>query len=51
MKGMNHPGRLAMPMYAIATIPLFNRLSEDAKQVWYADDAAALGTTEQLRVW
>ena len=26
-------------------------LSEDAKQVWYADDDAALGTTEQLRVW
>ena len=38
-----------MPIFAIAAIPLINRLSEDTKQVWYADDI--VGTTEQLCVW
>ena len=37
-----------MPMYAIATVPLIKRLS---KQVRYADDAAAVGSVEKVRLW
>ena len=37
---------LAMPMYAMATIPFINHLGnvEDLKQVWYADDTSAVGS-------
>ena len=44
---------LAMPLYAIATIPLIKRLSSvpDVKQVWYADDASASGRLSSLRSW
>lgn len=36
----------ALAMYAIATIPFINHLGnvEDLKQVWYADDASAVGS-------
>lgn len=39
-----------MPMYALATIPLINRLdiTVDLKQVWYADDASASGSLTRL---
>ena len=40
-----------MPMYAIATIPLIWRISNSVTQVWYADDAAALGSVTELRNW
>ena len=42
---------LAMPMYAIATIPLIRRLPKSATQIWYADDAAALDSITDLRNW
>ena len=40
-----------MPMYALATIPLINKLKGYSKQIWYADDAAAVGKLAELRVW
>ena len=40
-----------MPMYALATIPLIKKLEGNYKQVWYADDAAAVGKIEDLRNW
>ena len=40
-----------MPMYAIATIPLIRRLPKSVTQIWYADDAAALGSITDLRNW
>ena len=40
-----------MPMYAIATVPLVQRLNKDVKQVWYADDASSLGKIDQIRGW
>jgi len=40
-----------MPMYAVATLPLIKRLPESVTQVWYADDASALGSTFNLRAW
>ncbi len=41
-----------MPMYALATIPLINKLSNNnTTQIWYADDAAAVGKLSDLREW
>ena len=42
---------LAMPMYALATLPLIKRLPSTVKQTWYADDAAATGKIASLRTW
>ena len=38
-----------MPMYALATVPLIKKLPGNYKQVWYADDAAAVGKIVDLR--
>ena len=40
-----------MPMYALATLPLSERLPNAVTQVWYADDACACGSIAQLRQW
>ena len=40
-----------MPMYAIATIPLIKSLNQNLSQVWYADDATAVGKISTLRDW
>ena len=40
-----------MPMYALATIPLIQKLSSDVLQVWYADDATAAGKLPSVREW
>ena len=52
-EGTTQGDPLAMPLYALATIPLINRLSSvpDVKQVWYADDASAAGRLSSLRSW
>ena len=42
---------IGVGMYALATIPLVRRLHDFAKQVWYADDAAACDTLSHLRQW
>ena len=38
-------------MYALATIPLIKKLDGLCKQIWYADDAAAVGKITDLRDW
>ena len=52
-EGTTQGDPLAMPMYALATIPLIKYLSSTSStvQVWYADDAAASGSLTSLRVW
>ena len=52
-EGTTQGDPLAMPLYALATIPLINRLGRvpDLKQVWYADDASASGRLSSLRSW
>ena len=51
-EGTTQGDPFAMPMYALATVPLINRLSKGSiKQIWYADDAAAVGKVSQLREW
>ena len=50
-EGMTQGDPLAMPLYAIATLPLIRSLNADVKQVWYADDASACGKIQALRSW
>ena len=52
-EGTTQGDPLAMPLYALATIPLINNLSSvpETKQVWYADDASASGSLSALRSW
>ena len=40
-----------MPMYAISVVPVIRQLMGMARQVWYADDAAAGGSLLQLKDW
>ena len=42
-EGTTQGDPLAIPMYALATIPLIKKLHRNYKQVWYVDDAAAVG--------
>ena len=53
VEGTTQGDPLAMPFYAMATIPLINKLGENSttKQVWYADDASALSKIPDLRAW
>ena len=50
-EGTTQGDPLAMPMYALATIPLIKELDGHCKQTWYADDAAAVGKITDLRDW
>ena len=50
-EGTTQGDPLAMPMYALATLPLIERLPGEVAQVWYADDACAVGSITQLRKW
>ena len=52
-EGTTQGDPLAMPMYAMATLPLISHLSStsDAKQVWYADDSSAVGSLESISLW
>ena len=50
-EGTTQGDPLAMPMYGLATIPLIRRLEGLCRQIWYADDSAAIGTVEQLLAW
>ncbi len=50
-EGTTQGDPLAMPMYALATIPLIRKLEGNHKQIWYADDAAAVGKITKLRDW
>ena len=52
-EGATQGDPIAMTLYALATIPLINRLAStpDVKQVWYADDASAAGHITSLRRW
>lgn len=50
-EGTTQGDPLAMPMYALATIPLIRELIGTCKQFWYADDAAVVGKLTDLRDW
>ena len=50
-EGTTQGDPLAMPMYALATIPLIKKLEGNNKQVWYADDSAGVGKIPDLHTW
>ena len=53
-EGTTQGDPLAMPMYAIATLPLIHGLNDpdsSTSQLWYADDATATGSLSHLRSW
>ena len=50
-EGTTQGDPLAMAIYAIATVPLIKRLSQEVTQIWYADDAASMGKIHQIREW
>ena len=53
-EGTTQGDPLAMPMYALATIPLIRNLKDsmsDVNQVWYADDTSGAGKITRLWEW
>ena len=53
-EGTTQGDPLAMPMYALATIPLIKNLKTkvpEVNQIWYADDASGSGKISKLRDW
>ena len=51
-EGITQGNPLAIPFYALATLPLIDSLSKDAPevtQIWYADDANAIGRLADLK--
>jgi len=50
-EGTTQGDPLAMPFYALAILPLIQRLPDMVKQTWYADDASACGDLHNLRFW
>ena len=50
-EGTTQGDPLAMAMYGLATIPLIRKLDGHCKQVWYADDSAAIGPVDRVKHW
>ena len=51
-EGTTQGDPLAMPMYALAILPLIHHVNHDIDQIWYADDATATGKiTHNLLTW
>ena len=50
-EGTTQGDPLAMPMYAIAILPLIHRVNVGVKQLWYADDATTTGCIAALQEW
>lgn len=51
-EGTTQGDPLSMAMFALASIPLINRISTpSATQIWFADDAGAGGKVKALRHW
>ena len=48
-EGTTQGDPLAMPFYALATVPLIKMLPKSVKHIWYADDAIAIGSLHYLR--
>ena len=53
LQGTTQGDPLAMPMYALATVPLIAKLSEvdSVSQTWFADDASACGKLPDVYNW
>ena len=42
---------LAVAMFVLAMLPLIDRVSREARQIWYDDDASAGGKMDGIRAW
>ena len=54
MEGTTQGDPLAMPMYAVASVPLIDRLettNSGARQLWFADDSSNAGKLTTLKAW
>ena len=40
-----------MAMFALAMVPLIDKVSSEVRQIWYADDASAGGKLDGLSAW
>ena len=50
-EGTTQGDPLAMAMFALAMVPLINKMDGEVQQIWYADDASASGKMDGLRAW
>ncbi len=50
-EGTTQGDPLSMAIYGLATVPLIRKLEGHCKQVWYVDDAAAIGPVNKLKLW
>ena len=51
-EGTTQGDPMGMPMYALGILPLIHKLDTHAIcQIWYADDACASGSLQNLRQW
>ena len=50
-EGTTQGDPLAMAMYAMGIAPLIEELRGITKQLWFADDAQAVGQLQHLRIW
>lgn len=50
-EGTTQGDPLAMSIYALATLPLIQRLPSDVDHIWYADDTSAGGKIDSLGTW
>ena len=47
-EGTTQGDPVAMPMYALATLPLINQLTDEVTQTWYADNTGACDSISAL---
>ena len=50
-EGTTQGDPLAMAMFALAMVPLIDKMSGEVRQIWYAIDASAGGKMDGLRAW
>ena len=50
-EGSTQGDPLALPFYALSTIPLIRKILNNIIHTWYADDASACGQISDLRLW
>jgi len=50
-KGVTQGDNAAMAMSALSTWPLIQALSNEVKQVWYADDSSAARSLAGVKNW
>ena len=50
-EGTTQGDPLKMAMFALTILPLINKLSQELKQCWYADNASAGGELQHIKAW